>query len=93
MANPITVNIKGLDELQAKLNGLPEKLARTVLDDGLKAAAEPILEEMIREVPKDSGFLAKHIHAKLGKKIKGGLARSIFIGPDRDEFYPPKSEK
>lgn len=93
MIDPITVNIKGLDELQAKLESLTKKAADKILGAGLTAAAQPILDEMVREVPKDSGFLAKHIHAKLGRKVKNDMARAIFIGPDKDEYYPAKEEK
>ena len=93
MPNPVTVNIKGLDVLQRKLEELPDKVARKVLDDGLIRAGAVVLAEIVQQTPKETGFLKAHIHAKLGKKKLKDLARSIFIGPDADAYYPGKEEK
>jgi hypothetical protein len=97
MSNPITCTIKGLDELQAKLEALPKEMANTVLKDSLRDAAQAIAESIAARVPHehpefDTGLLAKSINVKIKLK-QGVLAALAYIGPAGGVDYPKTSKK
>jgi HK97 gp10 family phage protein len=92
MSNTVTVNIKGLDELQKKLEELPKLVAAKVLKDSLLAAGNVIRDEMAARAPKDSGLLSEHFNVKL-KVEKQGIAATAFVGPDGTIDYPKHEGK
>jgi len=87
MADDITVEIRGLDELQAALEQLPKKIADKGLRSSLKMGAKPIQEAMHANAPKDTGFLAEHFgtRVKISRDLVSG---SAFIGPQGKIDYP-----
>jgi HK97 gp10 family phage protein len=87
MPDTVTVNIKGLDELQKALEALGRDVAMKVVKDGLKAGAAPLIEEMVAQAPKDTGFLAEHFNART-KSIREDIAAVAFVGPKPNTDYP-----
>lgn len=90
----VTFEVKGLAELQEKLEALPEKLARTGIKKALKAGANPIREAMVATAPVNVGdirfpprYLADHLGTKI-KMSREGLAGTAFIGPNAKAEYP-----
>ena len=79
--------IKGLDQLQEKLEKLPENLARKGLRDSVKAGAQEIKDEMVALAPRDTGFLAEHFGVRTNVRIDD-LAASAYVGPDGKMDYP-----
>jgi HK97 gp10 family phage protein len=79
--------IKGLTELQAKLERLPKKMANKVLRISLGRAATFILTRIVDMAPRLTGFMAEHFNVKIS--IKGdSIAGTAFIGPDGKMDYP-----
>lgn len=85
--NDITMEIKGLAELEQALEELPEKVAKKGLRAGLQEGAAPIEAGMVAGAPKDSGFMSEHFNTKL-KIARDGLSGSAFIGPQGNIDYP-----
>lgn len=83
----VTVNIKGLDTLQTKLEAMPEKLAKKGLRAALRAGAALFKSAMVSGAPKDTGFLAEHFGVKV-KINRDGLAGTVYIGPQGKVDYP-----
>lgn len=98
MTNWVEVEIKGLDELQQKLEQLPEKVAAKSLKASLRAGAAmiisafvafaPRLKEAVHGIP--VGFLAEHFNTKVSMR-PADLAGSIYVGPDGKMDYPDRS--
>jgi HK97 gp10 family phage protein len=84
-----TVEIKGLDQLQAALEELPEKVAKRGLRQSLRAGGSVIKDGMISGAPQESGFLSEHIDVKTRLRADE-LAGSAFIGPNGKMVYPRK---
>jgi HK97 gp10 family phage protein len=88
MANDgITVEIKGLDQLQKALEELPQKVAKRGVRQALRAGAEPIKDEMVALAPKDSGFMSEHLDVKT-RLMRNELAGTAYIGPNGKQVYP-----
>jgi HK97 gp10 family phage protein len=91
MSNTVTFEIKGLDELQKKLQQeMPDK-ARKAIRDALRVGGGDILRAAKDAAPvdadgKDAGFLRDNIGVKT-KIFKGELAGYALIGPT-DATYP-----
>lgn len=58
----MSVDIKGLKELQEALNQLPEKIQGRPVRSAVGAAAKVVMDEARRRVPVDSGQLKKAIY-------------------------------
>jgi HK97 gp10 family phage protein len=91
MADEVTVNIKGLDELQRNLEELPDKLQTKAVRDAVKAGANVFKEEMVNRAPKDTGILAQHIDIKTRKQREAASAVTAFIGPNKKEVIHPQT--
>lgn len=87
MADDVTVEIKGLEELQKALEELPRKVATKGMRAALKDGAEPIREAMVANAPKHTGFLSEHFGTKISIR-RDELAGSAFIGPQGKVDYP-----
>jgi HK97 gp10 family phage protein len=83
----VTVEVKGLSELQAKLEELPKKVADKGLRKALKAGGNVIRNAMVMLAPKDTGFLAEHFGTKI-RILHTYLGGSAFIGPQGKVDYP-----
>ena len=91
----ITVEIKGLDELQRKLEELPLRVAKKGLRRALAVGAQVFKYAMYTLAPRysggnsniPSGFLAEHfgVRVSLGRDPLTGTA---YIGPDGKMDYP-----
>ncbi|HET6145186.1 MAG TPA: HK97-gp10 family putative phage morphogenesis protein [Candidatus Acidoferrales bacterium] len=92
MADAITCQIKGLDELQDKLESLGKNLANKILRGSLKDAGNVIKDEMAVRAPKDTGLLSEHFNVKVSVK-RDDIAASAFIGPDGSIDYPKNGKK
>jgi HK97 gp10 family phage protein len=81
MADEITVTISGLDELQAQLEALDDKMARKATREAVRAGGMEVKNEMVTLAPKDTGLLAEHIDVRT-RAVRGeARAVSAFIGP------------
>lgn len=82
--------IEGLDELQRKLEQLPDKVAKKSLRSALTAGARIILSAFVAFAPRATGFLAAHFDLHLS--IRGSdLAGSAYVGPQGKMDYPNAS--
>lgn len=90
MSEPlVTVNLKGFDELQRKLEELKGPKAAKAMRAGLKAMQAPVLAEIQHEAPRESGFLAEHFDTKYKTK-DGGMAGAAYVGPQGKMYYPDR---
>lgn len=87
MTDMVTINIKGLDELQKVLEEIPKKVADKVLREDLNGAAQYLVQEMVEQVPYKTGFLAEHFDAHV-RIHSGEVAGSAYIGPMGKMYYP-----
>ncbi|QXE85968.1 HK97 gp10 family phage protein [Geomonas nitrogeniifigens] len=94
-----TIEIKGLAELEKRLQALPDKLAKNVLTRALRAGAAVFRDEAKRIAPKDTGEMARDIMLKKPRK-GNGLEYQVYVrsgkksrmagkkrNVDRDSFY------
>lgn len=87
MSNPVTCEIKGLEELQVKLEAMSEKMSKKGLREALKEGGAIIKEQIENRSPDRTGFLREHFNMKLSLRGKGDIAGSVFVGPD-NAVYP-----
>jgi HK97 gp10 family phage protein len=88
MANEITVNISGLDDLQKALEAIDDKLATKVIRDAVRAGGQEVKAEMVTMAPKDTGWESEHIDVKTSKVKGEARAVSAFIGPNGKVVRP-----
>src|SRR5574337_615803 len=85
----VTCEVKGLDELQKKLEELPHKIVAKGLRKALRAGANVFFTAMVELAPKDTGFLSQHFGSKLSMaRDKDELAGTAYIGPKGKIDYP-----
>lgn len=98
MPNPwVNVEIKGLDQLEHKLESLPTRLADRSLRAALRAGARVILSAFVGFAPRLAarvlgvpvGFLAAHFDIHLSMR-DADLAGSAYIGPQGKMDYPDR---
>src|SRR5258707_1372596 len=97
MREIVSCNIKGLDELQKKLEEQLPKDARLALRIALAAGGGDVKRAMQDTAPEEaegdsSGFLKKHINVKTRITNKG-LVGKAYIGPAADAYYPERKGK
>lgn len=83
----VTVQVKGLDQLQKNMEALPAKVAKKGLRQALKKGGLVIRDAFVSMAPKDTGFLAEHFNMRMRIR-RDELAGSIFIGPQGKIDYP-----
>jgi HK97 gp10 family phage protein len=94
MPDIVSVNIKGLDELQKALEA-KGKEARLAVRVALNAGGGDVKRAMAEEAPveeggENSGFLRDNVNVKV--RMHGQTAGTAFIGPSTKE-YPNRSQK
>ncbi len=87
MADNVTVNITGLEDLQRKLEEIAHNVAKRGVRQALRAGALPVREAMAAGAPKESGFLSEDIDIRT-RMEKDELAGEAFIGPNSKAVYP-----
>jgi HK97 gp10 family phage protein len=87
MGNWVEFEIKGLRELQANLEALPEKVAGKGIRKSLRAGAQIILSAFVAAAPRRTGFLASHFAMRTKMRLKD-LAGSAYVGPQGHMDYP-----
>lgn len=87
MTEFVTVEIKGLAELQQKLEALPEKVAKRGVRKALRDGADVLRSAIIQLAPKATGFLSQHFGTKI-KMTRDALAGTAFVGPQGKVDYP-----
>lgn len=90
----VTVEVKGLSELEAKLEALPVKVAKRGLRKALRDGGNIFKGAMFTLAPRwvgpggpPSGFLAEHFGVKI-KMERNELAGTAYIGPQGKVDYP-----
>jgi HK97 gp10 family phage protein len=84
MSNPVTVQVKGLKELQHALEQETPKRVRAILRSALNAGAKIIQAAVKREAPRDTGQLEGSIDIKISIKTLD-VRGSAFIGPSKSK--------
>lgn len=89
MANngQVTVEVKGLDILEKKLEQLPFIVARKGLRGALRKGGNVFKQGMVNGAPVDTGFLSKHFGVRI-KMERNELAGTAYIGPQGKIDYP-----
>lgn len=90
------LQIQGLDELDKRLQQIPEKFRRKIIREVMKAAAEPVRAEIERRAPRgkrlgkyssaEYGRLSENIVAS-GPRTKADGSASIQAGPGKDQYW------
>ena len=94
MPDIVWSQMKGLDELQKKLEEMATKDARLAVRIALNAGASEVKKAAQEEAPveaegENSGFLKDHINIKV--RMKGPIAGTAFIGPST-AAYPNEAK-
>lgn len=79
----MSTEIKGLEELISKLNGLPDKLETKVVRSAVRKGAILVRDKAREKVPVDTGTLKKSIKVRNNRSGKGII--SFKIGPTSDK--------
>jgi len=79
----MSTEIKGLEELISKLNGLPDKLETKVVRAAIRKGAILMRDKARDKVPVDTGTLKKSIKIRNNRSEKGII--SFKIGPTSDK--------
>jgi HK97 gp10 family phage protein len=87
MSEIVTTKFTGWDELQKKLEALPEDLAKKTMRTALGAGGDVMRDGMVAAAPEDTGFLKEHFNVKISVK-DGGLVGKCFVGPAGKIDYP-----
>ena len=79
--------VRGIDDLRAALRGIPQDIATEVLEEGVRAACQPILEaaRQFAERSEDTGALKASLTMKTKAYPNNGKAVGL-VGPDRAYF-------
>ena len=86
----VTCEVKGLSDLQAKLEEIPKFVARKGIRKSLALGGSIMRYALWMMAPRDTGFLAEHFDVKL-RQMRGDIyAGSAFIGPQGKMDYPDK---
>jgi HK97 gp10 family phage protein len=82
------INIKGLPDLQRKLNNLDQKVQKTIVKDALRQTnIEIVLPAVEALVPVDTGALKAGLKVK-AKNGRGTIGSAVFDeGYKGDQFY------
>lgn len=100
MSNTLEVEITGLDELEAKLKDIGDKLARKHLRKALRAGGKVLQEALVESAPVATGDTpAGHDPGTLRDSIRPRLGMSsikeegkVSVGPSKDAFWGRFSE-
>lgn len=87
----VTVEVKGLDELQKALEELVDTDGSKYVRQAVRAGAVVVKDQIVQNAPKDSGLLAEHIDVKTRKQRGEALAVSALIGPNSKEVIHPQT--
>ncbi len=83
MANQVEVEVKGMDELMRELDRLSDRASGRVQNAALRAAAEPILEDAVRNAPEDTGKGKQGL--KISRPRKQRAERYVLVGIGRGD--------
>lgn len=89
MSDTVTVEIKGLDELQKKLEQLPAEVTRPILRTVLRDAGNEVKEAFAAAAPHDTGFLSEHFRVRVSVR-KEDVQGAAFIGTQPHADYPDR---
>lgn len=76
----ISMEVKGLADLERKLRALDAKLAGKVLTTAARKSFKPVLETARRLAPKDTGLLQKRIKVASGKDKDRNFVVGLRLG-------------
>ena len=79
----MSLTIRGIGELNAKLTALGSELAAKALAQAARKAFKPVLDDAKRLVPRDTGALADSLLLAVVRKNDDTLAVGIKIGRGR----------
>lgn len=97
--NVVELKIKGLDELQRRLERIGKKVATNIFRVALRKAGRLIVNAFVTNAPRyvgppnkgvPVGFLAEHFGTRT-KIIRDGIAGSIFVGPEGKIDFPDRT--
>lgn len=81
----VSIEVKGLDELQKALEDLVDKDGNKYVRAAVNAGGNVVKDRIVQNAPKDSGLLADHIDKRTRKQKGEALAISALIGPNSKE--------
>ena len=87
MSEYVTVEIKGLAELQKALENKKERAAKVCVGKALRAGATVMRDAIVALAPHSTGFLASHFGIRVSLR-RDALAGSAFVGPQGKVDYP-----
>ena len=82
----VTVEIKGLKEVNRALKVLPERVQKNILTAGVRAVASDFAKSAKRLAPVDSGDLKKSIKVKKRRSKNRSYVR-FTVGVDKTKFH------
>ena len=90
MATIVTWKVKGLEELQRKMQQMPQDVAKRLIRNTLREAGEIVSKKMSELAPRKTGLLAKDFNVTVGIGKGGELSGEARIGPRSGVYYPYK---
>ena len=84
------ITITGLDELQLKLDAIPDRLAKAVLRPALEEAGAVIQTAAEQRAPELTGFTKAHIGFNV--KFKDARSAVVSVAPIQADFWAMFSE-
>lgn len=89
---PVSYQLTGVEELLETLKGLTREVATTVIAAGVTEAAKPLVKEIKRFAPSQTGALKRSITAKVIKQKKVGSAVAV-VGPAWGKYSGSSGKK
>lgn len=83
----LTVQVSGIEDINARLSTLDKRIARKVTSRALRAGGKMVQSAAQALCPEETGTLAKSIKVRAGQRRKGkvriivGAGKSWFTGP------------
>lgn len=89
-SNALTIRVEGLDDLKRKMALLVNRVRNKVVSQGLRAGAQPILQEALKRVPVKSGALRASLKIRVNpEKRRSEQSIAVLTGKGffRGETY------
>jgi HK97 gp10 family phage protein len=92
MADSVTMHVDGLKELEKKLRELGPDIARNALRAGVRAGANLIKDDAVRNAPEDTGTLKKATYIKHIRERSNNYQQTFFVGVRHGKKYAKRGQ-
>lgn len=89
----VTIQLKGFDELAAKLREMPQDIARNALRSSVSAGAAVIRDEAKLQAPVLSGTLRRAMYIKQIRELSDAQRQTFYVGARQGKRYQKVGKK